>query len=140
MSSDDQTAAERPDYDAYIASDAWRCRRDLYILAHDYACFRCHATRRLELHHLTYERLGAELDGDLCWLCASCHVQQHWRIGMLDPGEPLPITPEQREAITNHTRKARLRIVERCIVAQCPDLAPGEAYAKAVAHVYGAAV
>lgn len=32
---------------------------------------------RLEVHHLTYERLGQELDDDLIVLCDRCHCEQH---------------------------------------------------------------
>jgi hypothetical protein len=29
----------------------------------------------MELHHLTYDRLGAELPEDVCTLCSWCHTQ-----------------------------------------------------------------
>jgi hypothetical protein len=32
----------------------------------------------LEVHHLTYERLGQERDEDLQLLCQSCHAGAHW--------------------------------------------------------------
>jgi hypothetical protein len=31
----------------------------------------------VEVHHLTYERLGAELPGDLEAVCAPCHRAAH---------------------------------------------------------------
>lgn len=131
----------RPNYDEYLASDAWQRRRERYILTQDYACFRCHATRgkRLQLHHLTYARLGAELDSDLCWLCPVCHMFTHWRIDELAPIERLPVTAEQVEAIGAATKKARLRIVLRDIESRFPELPSNEAYAIAVAYVYGGA-
>ncbi len=47
---------------------------------------------RLEVHHLTYERLGAEWDDDLIVLCPACHRGQHgipepratWSVSMAD--------------------------------------------------------
>jgi hypothetical protein len=39
---------------------------------------------RLEVHHLTYERVGCERFGDLIVLCSDCHRQEHG----LPPDEP----------------------------------------------------
>ena len=36
-------------------------------------CERCRKRRPLEVHHLTYERLGCERDEDLLVLCPPCH-------------------------------------------------------------------
>ncbi|GAA4895614.1 hypothetical protein GCM10023203_57440 [Actinomycetospora straminea] len=44
---------------------------------HPKKCRNCGATRRIHLHHLTYTRLGHELDRDLMWLCARCHLWPH---------------------------------------------------------------
>lgn len=41
-----------------------------------YECQRCHwnfCRDELEVHHLTYERLGNEKDGDLVVVCKRCH-------------------------------------------------------------------
>lgn len=44
-------------------------------------------TRYLEVHHLTYERLGAELLEDVVTLCQRCHSLRHtWAIR---EGKPL---------------------------------------------------
>ena len=37
----------------------------------------CGETERLQLHHLTYERVGAERLDDLTPLCANCHAMIH---------------------------------------------------------------
>lgn len=54
---------------------------------------------RLEVHHLTYERLGCERYGDLIVLCSDCHRREHG----LPPDEPpwmpagvLPVQPPVR--------------------------------------------
>lgn len=37
----------------------------------------CGETERLQLHHMTYERVGAEELSDLMWLCKTCHAMVH---------------------------------------------------------------
>jgi hypothetical protein len=40
-------------------------------------CERCKVGKRDDVHHLTYERLGAEQDGDLIGVCRECHEFLH---------------------------------------------------------------
>lgn len=40
-------------------------------------CQDCGIGGRLDVHHLTYERIGAELPGDLLVLCRACHDRRH---------------------------------------------------------------
>ena len=62
------------EYTTYINSDVWRlkCKRLVQL-----AGFRCQECGRcaigLEVHHLTYDRLGNEHDRDLQVLCSPCH-------------------------------------------------------------------
>jgi hypothetical protein len=60
-------------YLAYLNSAEWRMRRARVLKLAGYQCHRCGAKRPLEVHHKTYERLGAEWDQDLEVLCATCH-------------------------------------------------------------------
>jgi hypothetical protein len=63
-------------YQAYINSEAWHKLKERIIKQRGYLCQKCGAnTVQLELHHLTYDRLGHELDTDLQLLCSWCHVQ-----------------------------------------------------------------
>lgn len=126
-------------YAEYMASYEWRDRRDQYTLTHDYACHRCCKSNGLELHHRTYERLGAELDSDLCWLCEMCHILQHL-LGTLDPGEPGTPTPEQSQGIGVATRAKRLPLVERYLVNVAHGLTLEEVRARAQFLVYHADV
>jgi hypothetical protein len=64
-------------YDAYLRSRRWTRRRAEYRETHDPICCVCSATRKLQLHHTTYVRLGWEIDQDLCWLCDLCHSTVH---------------------------------------------------------------
>ena len=60
-------------YLTYLDSAEWRERRREIIEARGRECEYCGETEGLELHHLTYERLGEELDEDLVLLCEACH-------------------------------------------------------------------
>jgi len=40
-------------------------------------CIICGSTCRIECHHKTYDRVGNELDRDLCWLCRKHHILVH---------------------------------------------------------------
>ena len=63
-------------YDDFLSSEQWRQRRDKYIADHA-SCAACGATRRLHVHHVSYRRLGRELDSDLLTLCHVCHTEVH---------------------------------------------------------------
>lgn len=66
------------DYQQYIASPAWRARRLRFLRRLPIeACSACGSTDGVDLHHMTYERLGAEDDGDLVALCRTCHTAVH---------------------------------------------------------------
>ncbi len=59
--------------DVYLRSPYWRARRARAIARAGGRCERCGVTGRLEVHHLTYARLGRERDRDLRALCHGCH-------------------------------------------------------------------
>ncbi len=63
-------------YKDYLKSGAWKkVRKEALNRVHD-ICERCGRTkysRRLEVHHRTYERLGQERPEDLVVLCTECH-------------------------------------------------------------------
>lgn len=65
----------------YLFSEAWRRTRESAILAAGHQCQKCGARGpgvTLDVHHLTYERLGDELAADLIVLCRGCHQQEHY--------------------------------------------------------------
>jgi hypothetical protein len=70
-----QTARSR--YEEYINSDAWAERRRSYFDKHPRRCTICKTTRRIHLHHVSYERMGQEPDGDLVALCEFHHAALH---------------------------------------------------------------
>jgi len=61
-------------YRAYLRSPHWRQLRAERLKAAGYRCYECGASGVvLQLHHLTYARLGSERPGDLRVLCKVCH-------------------------------------------------------------------
>jgi hypothetical protein len=71
--------SKRERYRHYIASERWRnspARLTELTEAHNRCrlCFvKATAAAPLEVHHATYERMGAEGLGDLVALCHECH-------------------------------------------------------------------
>jgi HNH endonuclease len=69
----------REQYEAYIASDAWKAKRKLAFATYGKVCARCGGERKtLHVHHRTYVRFGGdELVEDLEVLCIPCHEKHH---------------------------------------------------------------
>jgi hypothetical protein len=83
------------EYSEYLHSGAWRYRRDRAIWAAQRRCqnpdckhgyvralydseiVELEIPYRLDVHHLTYERLGHENPDDLIVLCSDCHCRVH---------------------------------------------------------------
>lgn len=65
-------------YSEYIASPEWadvRARYKRSIRPQD--CGLCGTSEKIEIHHLTYERVGEEELSDLTALCRDCHSMLH---------------------------------------------------------------
>lgn len=75
-------------YAKYLETDHWRQRRKAALANAGYRCQDCgrHANEAgpLEVHHLTYARIFAELDKDLRVLCRDCHGRRHGYLGEED--------------------------------------------------------
>jgi hypothetical protein len=69
-------------YAEYMKSKRWKVRRIMYFQKFGRKCVVCKGTRNIGLHHLSYERLGGELDEDLVVLCWGCHEEYHRRHGV----------------------------------------------------------
>lgn len=70
----------RSEYDAYMQSLVWAGIRRRKLERSRYRCETCGASKRLDVHHLTYERFGGdERMTDLEVLCRSCHNKAHGR-------------------------------------------------------------
>jgi hypothetical protein len=69
-------------YPLYLKTPEWRRTRAAALLRAGNACsLDMTHTDGLEVHHRTYERLGAELVTDLAVLCHSCHQLHHNEYG-----------------------------------------------------------
>lgn len=66
-------------YMRYLRSPEWRAHRERALAAADHRCQRCGAPDELEVHHLSYDRLGFERPQDLQVLCNPCHALEHGR-------------------------------------------------------------
>jgi len=64
-------------YAEYMQSEEWWERRWEIIERDGGCCIRCKSTDDLQVHHLSYERLGDEEDADLVTLCLDCHNLIH---------------------------------------------------------------
>jgi hypothetical protein len=74
-------------YREYLHGDHWRSFRSQLLTTTGY-CQRCGLSRRacrilyghdLDVHHLTYHRIGGELPQDVQVLCRFCHEQLEWQ-------------------------------------------------------------
>lgn len=67
-------------YKAYLRSDKWKAKKARLIVERGGICERCKQPPipwkdPLQLHHLTYIRLGNEWDADLQLVHKSCHKE-----------------------------------------------------------------
>ena len=70
------------DYYAYLQTPHWKEVRNLKLHQVGGKCQLCGATKRLEIHHNSYEHLGKEeyYLNDLIVLCHECHAKFHNKI------------------------------------------------------------
>lgn len=64
-------------YDQYLQSRHWQIVRWQFEQLVPKICVHCGNTKNLNIHHLTYERIGRELPNDLVYLCELCHKRWH---------------------------------------------------------------
>lgn len=81
---------DKAQYAEYVKVDCWKMRREEYLRKHGKQCELCGGQYEfipgpVQVHHLTYERLGMELDSDLVAACDKCHRAMHG----LDRSTPL---------------------------------------------------
>jgi 5-methylcytosine-specific restriction endonuclease McrA len=67
-------ALDRTFYQKYITGPRWQAKREAYFNLFGKYCRACRTTYGpIQLHHLTYDRLGRERWSDLMALCTKCH-------------------------------------------------------------------
>lgn len=68
---------EKINYDDYIKSNRWAKKRFERLRIDNFQCAKCGSAKNLNVHHITYERLGEEEMNDLITLCNRCHQEVH---------------------------------------------------------------
>lgn len=108
-------------YAAYLQTAGWRTRRNQALRDASYACGRCGATRDLEVHHRSYERLGAERPQDLEVVCHGCHKGHHWDETQTQIGLYMRVLSD---VLRDHGRDHLSDIIEetkaRCVCLRIP--------------------
>jgi len=65
-------------YEAYINSKQWTKFRERVLRRRGSNCEDCHLLCvNPDLHHITYDRLFHEREGDVAVLCQTCHKTRH---------------------------------------------------------------
>lgn len=70
------------DKQAYLKSSQWQALRKFVLKRDAYTCQSCRISGiSLEVHHITYIRLGNEYTSDLVSVCRDCHQAIHNKYG-----------------------------------------------------------
>lgn len=111
-------------YRRYLNSQVWQRSKARFrkTLRHTGHCAECGATERLDVHHLTYARIGKEKPEDLIELCRACHKAAHQALNptycrWIDAPAG---TQEPRPWRVSHNRKAADRDTRPRIVGDSP--------------------
>jgi hypothetical protein len=65
------------EYEEYLRSSDWAKRRPPILARSNGICEVCEHFRATDVHHVSYARIGAELDSDLLAVCTFCHGLLH---------------------------------------------------------------
>lgn len=64
-------------YNWYLGTPEWREKADAVLGRAGGLCEGCRKNRALQVHHLTYEHVGAEFLFELVAICRPCHSRLH---------------------------------------------------------------
>jgi hypothetical protein len=67
------------EYSRHLASPEWQSLRQRVFARANGLCEGCRLRPPVQVHHLTYERLGREMLFDLAAVCLECHESIHGR-------------------------------------------------------------
>ncbi len=76
-------------YQEYLNSPHWQRLRVRILKRDGYKCTQCNETKELDVHHLSYDRLGQERDEDVATLCRRCHNDEYYYQGCIEPTEKM---------------------------------------------------
>lgn len=65
-------------YKDYLKTEHWKSVKEEFGEKNPRRCYFCGSNFNLNLHHITYDRLGKEDLSDLVWLCRRCHKYTHF--------------------------------------------------------------
>ena len=115
-----ETGETASKYADYLRTSHWRTKRTHIFEIHNGICQQCKSILSLsgyEVHHLTYDNVGHELDKDLMLVCTPCHKVIHKVV----PKPPLKtqkiqalskklncLTIEQIDSVAKFAEKLRL--------------------------------
>jgi len=63
-------------YSEYLKTRHWSKTRKRILKKYNFVCYDC-LEKAVDVHHLTYERIGNERDSDLIPICIKCHSIRH---------------------------------------------------------------
>lgn len=91
----------------YLSSPHWRAVHERkYQKTKRYQCYCCPQRVRLQLHHVTYERLGEERMSDLQFVCGPCHEAIHGHKTLLKKRFPWRRLRAATEAVRRENLKS----------------------------------
>jgi len=89
----------------YLTSSQWKSLRQLALARDNHCCKVCASTASLNIHHITYKRLGNERLSDVVCLCRNCHTKLHDILGYDRATEyPIEVLNETSQRTTSSTR------------------------------------
>jgi 5-methylcytosine-specific restriction endonuclease McrA len=103
MSRETLTDRQREYREVYLRSDHWRETRAAALERAEHKCQVCAATKRLDVHHNTYERLGQERPADLVVLCRTCHDRHHSNYNVVS------LAPKKQKAKATKPRRKKAK-------------------------------
>jgi len=68
---------KKKQYYQYLKTEPWQSLRRAALLRFGNKCAQCKTKEFLQVHHLTYKRVGHEELTDLVVLCRDCHFGGH---------------------------------------------------------------
>lgn len=99
------------DYNTYILSPEWQSVRRSRLRTDNYTCQECYRKHDLQVHHLTYKRLGDERIEDLITLCVRCHNNAEELKAQVEIGEKAVL--RQTKITQKEWENAKIRAMSR---------------------------
>lgn len=93
------------EYQEYLRTPEWQRTREAALLRAEHRCqLSADHADGLDVHHSSYERVGAELTSDLVVLCHPCHTRHHAPppVASMSP----PATKRQGRSLWTRMRRA----------------------------------